>query len=328
VSPEEIIYHRRVRVLELAEELGNISLACRTIGVSRTRYYEWKAIAESYGIEALWPRERRRPQEPNETPVHVQEELLALAVIEPTIGCRQYADRLNERGYVIGKSTVQKILVDHGLGQRRQRVARSAAITALTTGLVTEVELELNPIGFCHFSAVPGGLVAMDSFYIGNLKGVGKVYQLTAIDTATRWAVIMIIAGVPNAAATIRFVEHAIKRFRRLGVPIRAVLTDNGPEYKATDFRDHLAAKSITHVRIPPRSPNHNAVCERFQGSVLQECWRPAFHRRRFTSIKQLQAEVDTWLNRYHYRRRNHSDYMRGRTPAQVLDNLKPRLAA
>jgi hypothetical protein len=229
VTPEEIIYHRRVRVLELAEELGNVSLACRQIGVSRKKYYEWKHIAENHGLEALWPRERRRPLEPNETPAHVVEELLALAVIEPTIGCRQYADRLGERGYVIGKSTVQKILVEHGLGRRRQRVARAAAITAMTTGLITEVAVEANPIGFCHFSAVPGGLVAMDSFYVGNLKGVGKVYQLTAIDTATRWAVIMIIAGVPNAAATIRFVDHVIKRFRRLGVPIRAVLTDNGP---------------------------------------------------------------------------------------------------
>jgi transposase InsO family protein len=168
----------------------------------------------------------------------------------------------------------------------------------------------------------------MDSFYVGNLKGVGKVYQLTAIDTATRWAVIMIIAGVPNAAQTIRFADHVIKRFRRLGVPVQAVLTDNGPEYKATAFHDHLAAKAITHVRIPPRSPNHNAVVERFQGTVLQECWRPAFHRRRFTSIRQLQAQADAWLIRYHQRRRNHSDYMRGRTPQQVLDTLMPRLAA
>ena len=52
--------------------------------------------------------------------------------------------------------------------------------------------------GFCHWAARPGDLVALDSFYIGNLKGVGKVYQLTAIDTATRWAIIMIVLGVPN----------------------------------------------------------------------------------------------------------------------------------
>lgn len=85
----EIIYHRRVRLLDLAEELDNISEACRQIGVSRTRYYEWKTVAELYGIEALWPKDRRRPAQPNETPTHVVADLMAVVVVEPTLGCRQ-----------------------------------------------------------------------------------------------------------------------------------------------------------------------------------------------------------------------------------------------
>jgi transposase InsO family protein len=142
----------------------------------------------------------------------------------------------------------------------------------------------------------PGDLVALDSFYLGHLNGVGKAYQLTAIDTATRWAIMGIILGTPDGAATARFVDHVVHRFRRFGVTVRAVLTDNGPEYVAAGFRAHLAAKGVGHHRIPPRSPNHNAVFERIQGTALQECWRPAFHRRRFTSIRQLQAEADAWL--------------------------------
>ncbi len=248
-------------------------------------------------LEALTPKDRRTPQLPNATPSHVVEDLLTLAVIEPTLGCRQYADRLAERGYTLGKTTVQKHLVDHGLGRRSQRVARAAAITAATTGLSTDAARNSEPFGFCHYSPAPGHLVAMDSFYIGNLKGVGKVYQLTAIDVATRWAVMLIVYGPVTASHTIRFTDHVIRAFRRLGVDVRCVLTDNGPEYIAAGFRAHLAAKSLTHVRIPPRSPNHNAVVERFQGTALQECWRPAFHRRRYSSIRQLQAEADEWLN-------------------------------
>jgi transposase InsO family protein len=328
VTPDQIIYQRRARVLALADELGNVKAACELVGVSRTSFYEWRRVAEAYGLEALMPKTRRRPQEPNATPTHVVEDLLTVAVLCPTIGCRQYADRLAERGYTVSKSTVQKLLVEHGLGRRHQRVARAAAITAATTGLVTDAAREPEPFGFCHYAAAPGDLVAIDSFYIGNLKGVGKVYQLTAIDTATRWAIMMIVLGPVNAAHTIRFIDHIVRRYRRLGVPVRAVLSDNGPEYVASGFRAHLAARGIGHVRIPPRSPNHNAVCERFHGTALQECWRPAFHRRRFTSIAQLQREADTWLMRYHHRRRNHSDYMRSRTPAQMLDNLRPRLAA
>ena len=328
VTPAEIIYHRRVRLLSLADELGNVSAACRQMGISRTRYYQWRQLVADYGLEALMPKDRRTPQLPNATPTHVVEELLTLAVIEPTIGCRQYADRLAERGYQVGKTTVQKHLVDHGLGRRAQRVARAAAITAATTGMSTDAARDSEPFGFCHYSPAPGHVVALDSFYIGNLKGVGKVYQLTAIDVFSRWAIMLIVLGPVTAGHTIRFVDHVIRQFRRLGVPVRAVLTDNGPEYVAKGFRAHLAAKGIDHVRIPPRSPNHNAVVERFQGTALQECWRPAFHRRRFNSIRQLQAEANAWLVRYHHRRRNHSDYMRGRTPAQILDNQHPRQAS
>jgi transposase InsO family protein len=328
VTPAEIIAHRRRRLLELADELGNVSEACRIMGVSRTRFYEWRNVAQEYGLEALVPKKRRAPQMPNATPTWVVNELLTLAVTEPTIGCRQYADRLDDRGHSIGKSTVQDILVRHGLGRRHQRVARAAAIAALTSGLITETAADDRLFGFCHWAARPGDLVAVDSFYIGNLKGVGKVYQLTAIDTATRWAIIMIVFGVPNGNTTARFLHHVIGRYRRLGVTVRCVLSDNGPEYKARTFTDALAKKNLTHRRIPPRSPNYNAVCERFQGTALQECWRPAFHRRRFTSIRQLQGEIDSWLVDYNNRRRNHSDFMQGRTPRTVLDSHRKNKAA
>ncbi|MEZ5282221.1 MAG: DDE-type integrase/transposase/recombinase [Acidimicrobiales bacterium] len=328
-TPTDIIFARRVRLLELADEFGNVSEACRTMGISRTRYYQWKRIADAYGLEALMPKQRRRPQQPNETPTHVVADLLAVVVVEPTIGCRQLADRLDELGYEISKSTVQRILVAHGLGQRHQRVARAAAVATLA-GLITEpvTEQAAEPFGFCHWAAQPGDLVAVDSFYIGNLKGVGKVYQLTAVDTCTRWAIVKLIIGPVTAAHTIAFIDHLRKVMRRLGIPLRNVLSDNGPEYVARAFQDHLAEVGIGHVRIPPRSPNHNAVVERFQGTMLQECWRPAFHRRRFTSLRQLQAEADTWLTRYNTRRRNHSHYMAGRRPIDILDNHRTNQAA
>lgn len=328
MTPADIIYQRRARLLSLADQLGNVTEACRQMGISRTRYYEWRAIVDQYGLAALMPKARRRPQLPNATPTHIVEDLLTLAVTKPTLGARRYADLLGERGFSIGKTAVQKLLNDHGLGRRQQRVARAAAITAATSGMSTDAAREAEPFGFCHYSPAPGRLVALDSFYIGNLKGVGKVYQLTAIDVATRWAIMLIVAGTPTGVHTIRFLDHVVKLFRRLGVDVRAVVTDNGPEYVASGFRAQLITKTISHVRIPPRSPNHNAVVERFQGTALQECWRPAFHRRSFHSIRQLQAEADAWLVDYHHRRRNYSDYMRGRTPAEILDNHLPRQAS
>ena len=92
---------------------------------------------------------------------------------------------------------MQKILGRHRLGRRRQRVAALAQLTAANTGLVTDDARE-GPFGFCHFAARPGDLVALDSFYIGNLKGVGPVWQLTAVDTATRWAICHVFLGPSN----------------------------------------------------------------------------------------------------------------------------------
>jgi transposase InsO family protein len=328
VTPAEIIYQRRIAVLDHAQRTGNVAEACRVFGISRKTYYEWKGVADLYGLDALMPKARRKPQMPDATPTHVVEALLTLAVTQPTLGCRRYADLLGDQGFAIAKSTVQKHLVAHGLGKRGQRLARAAAITAATTGLLTEAARLEGLFGFCLATGGPGELVCLDSFYIGKLKGVGKVYQLTAIDVFTRWAVVMIVLGPVTGSHTVRFVDHLLRLYRRHGVKVRAVLTDNGPEYVAEGFQTHLAAKGLRHQRIPARSPNHNAVCERFHQTILQEGWRPAFHRRHFSSIRQLQAEADAWLITYHHRRRNHGDYMRGRTPHQILDNHRRNQAA
>ena len=148
---------------------------------------------------------------------------MTLAVLEPTIGCRQYADRLCDQGFAIAKSTVQRHLVAHGLGTRQRRLARAAAITAATTGLVTEVARDDEPYGFCLFGAAPGALVCVDSFYVGNLKGVGKVYQLSAIDVCTRVAFVWMVLGTPDDRTSVAFVHRLLAHYRRHGVTVRAV---------------------------------------------------------------------------------------------------------
>lgn len=107
------------------------------------------------------------------------------------------------------------------------------------------------------------------------MKGIGTVWQLTAIDTHTRFAVVRLITGNPDRNHTIRFVDEIRRAFRRVNIELRGVLTDNGPEWISRDFQDHLADTAITHQRTPPRSPDHKAVCERFQGICLQEFHRP-----------------------------------------------------
>lgn len=319
MTRDQIIYQRRVQVLAHAAKTGNVSETCRVFGISRTRFYEWQHAAQRYGLEALMPKARRRPQLPNATPTHVLEAVLTLAVLQPTLGCRQLADRLRARGLVISKTTVNKILRDHDLARRPQRLGRAAAV-ATATGLVSRT---VEPMGFCHWAARPGDLVAADGFYIGNLKGIGPVWQLTAVDTATRLAMVWIIAGAPNNALAGTFLGKIVTWMRRHGHNVRAVLTDNGPEWRGAGIVAAFAAKELRHIKTPPRSPNFNAVCERFHGTILDECWRPAFHRRAFRSLGQLRAEADAWLIDYNHRRANHGAFMAGRTPASVLATHK-----
>ncbi len=319
VTLDEIVYHRRVRVLDHAGRTS-VAEACRTFGISRTTYYRWADRARRYGLAALMPKGRRSPAMPNAIPAHVVEIVLAEAVARPTLGARRLLEHLDERGVALSASGVQKVLRRHQLGSRAQRVAALAQITAAGTGLVTQAAKE-GPFGFCHFAARPGDLVALDSFYVGKLKGVGTVWQFTAVDTATRWAVCRLFVGDKTAQGAADFVDHVLERLGEIGVELTGVLTDNGPEFTGRVFQDHIADLKLVHHRIPPRSPNHNAVCERFQGSALQEFHRPAFHRQRFERLSDLDAQFQGWVRRYNTHRRNHSAFMRGRTPQAVLNS-------
>jgi transposase InsO family protein len=327
VTVDDVTYQRRVRVLELAQELGNVSAACRAVGVSRNSYYKWKQLADRYGLEALRPRSRRRPRQPNETPTWQVEIVLAEAVSRPSLGAGQLLPFLEDRGVELSASGVQKVLNRHQLGRRRQRLSALAQLTAAAGGPVVERALE-GPFGFCHFAANPGDLVALDAFYVGKLKGVGKVWQFTAVDTHTRWAVLQLVVGDKTAEAAAAFVDLVLDRLGEHDIEVTGLLTDRGPEFVGREFTQHVAGLGLVHHRTPPRSPNHNAVCERFHGTVLHEFFRVAFHREFFTSVDQLDRQLQTWVVHYNTRRRNRSEYMRGRTPLHVLTTHRDRAAA
>jgi transposase InsO family protein len=202
---------------------------------------------------------------PTATPPDQVEAVLAEAVARPTIGARRLVEHLAVRGVRLSASGVQKLLRRHRLGRRAQRVAALAQLTAATTGIVT-TDAKDGPFGFCHFAARPGDLVALDTFYVGKLKGIGPVWQLTAVDTATRYGIGALVAGDKSARDAAGFVDHVAERLAGIGVELTGVLTDNGPEFTGKAFTSHLEHLGVRQHRIPPRSPNHNAVCERFQG--------------------------------------------------------------
>jgi hypothetical protein len=151
--------------------------------------------------------------------------VLAEAVARPTIGARQLVGHLADRGVRLSPSGVQKRLRRHRLGRRAQRVAALAQLTAATTGIVTTAAKD-GPFGFCHFAARPGDLVALDTFDVGKPEGIGPVWQLTAVDTATRYAIGRLVAGDTSARDPAGFVDHVAERLAGIGAELTGVLTD------------------------------------------------------------------------------------------------------
>ena len=325
MTHEDIVYDRRVRVIEHAAKIGNVTEACRVFGVSRNTYYEWINKAEKYGLSALLPKERRKPHQPNAMSSEEVAIILSEAITRPTLGPRSLLRHLKARGVDRSASGVAKVLRRHHLGTAHERIAALASLTAADTGQVTTAAME-GPFGFCMYASTAGQVVSLDTFYVGRLKGIGAVWQLTAVDVATRTAVCQVIVGDKTAAVAARFLDHLKKALRKHGITLEGVLTDNGPEFIGKAFQTRAAELGLVHHRIPPRSPNHNSVCERFHGTVLHEFYRPHFHRGRVDDIALLDRSLQTWLVDYNQHRPNHGDYMAGRTPLEVKKQLRRRI--
>jgi transposase InsO family protein len=325
VTHEDIVYARRVRLIEHAAKTGNIAEACRVFGVSRKTYYEWIGKAEQYGLSALLPKARRKPHQPNAMSPEEVSTILAEAIARPTLGARSLLRHLNARGVHRSASGVAKVLRRHNLGTARARVAALASLTAAEEGQITDAAKE-GPFGFCMYASTPGQVVSLDTFYVGRLKGVGAVWQLTAVDVATRIAVVQLIVGEKTAEVAAAFLEHLKKALRKQGITLAGVLSDNGPEFTGKAFKTRAADLALVHHRIPPRSPNHNAVCERFHGTVLHEFYRPHFHRGRVDDLALLEKSLQAWVLDYNEYRPNNGHYMAGRTPRQVKKELRRRM--
>lgn len=325
MTHEDIVYERRVRLINYAAEIDNVTEACRVFGVSRKSYYKWLSNAEQYGLSALLPKGRRTPHQPNQMSSEEVAVILAEAVTRPTLGPRSLLRHLKARGVDRSSSGVAKVLHRHNLGLAGQRVAALASLTASESGQLTDAAME-GPFGFCLFASAPGQVVSLDAFYVGRLKGVGAVWQMTAVDVATRIAVVKLFVGEKTAAVAAGFLDHLGKALRKHGITLTGVLTDNGPEFTGKAFRTRVSELGLDHHRIPPRSPNHNSVCERFHRTILHEFYRPHFHRGRVDNVDLLDRSMQTWLRDYNDHRPNNGDYMAGRTPLQVKKELRRRI--
>lgn len=324
---EQSVIVRRVHVISRAQELGNVSAACREAGISRTLYYRWLKRYERYGIDGLHPRRHQaRRGRPVQTTPQMERLVLAWALSWPTWGSSRLTAQLAFLGLArVAPSTVQRILRRHGLPTRRERLAVLELHSARHAGLLTDRTrraLQEARGRKRHVEArQPGELVCLDSFYIGKLKGVGKVWQLTACDAASSYGAARIVV-VPTAVSsrhTQAFLEQTlIPLYQEAGWPIQRVLTDGGNEFKGV-FDHACRQHTIRHTRTRPRHAWTNGFVERLQGTLLHEHWRIEFRRRYFTRRRQLERSLAAFLDFYNHQRPHQGYRTRGRTPGEIF---------
>ncbi len=297
-----------------------VSRVCREAGISRTLFYAWKRRYVRYGDAGLHPRPTQPARWGRQSSPALEHAVLAYALQWPTQGPQQMADQLRRLGTArLSATGVYKILRRHGLQTRWERLARLEGAALPTLGLVTE-RTARQLAKTRHVAAErPGDLVCLDSFYIGKLKGVGKLWQLTACDAAASYGIAQVIRGTPQPAFAARFLtERVLPVYQRAGHPVRAVLTDGGPEwYRA--FEHACRQAQIQHRRTQARHAWTNGFVERLQGTILTEHWRVVFRRTYFTHAAQLERALQRYLRFYNTERTHRGYRLQGQTPGSVF---------
>jgi transposase InsO family protein len=319
MTQDDVLFGYRQQLFAEAARTS-VSAACRTFGVHRSTYYAWKRQVDRHGLEMLRPRERRRPQMPNQVPKMIEERIVSFSLAHPGLGPKRVASELRREkwgGIVVSPNGVWKVLCRHGLNTRAKRLGLIAGYAA-----PYEPPRDSGPERHIDVDR-PGELVGIDCFYVGRLRGTeGAIWQLTAIDvfSSFAWAELVICKqGNPTAQQASRLARRVADALKAAGWRLERVLSDNGNEFRGRAFRDLLERRAIRHTRIHAGRPQTNGHVEALHKTVLDECWRPAFARYLYPRSSGLRRELDTYLRFYNHDRVHHGRLTRGRIPADLV---------
>ena len=325
---DKIIQHK-VGLLNLAEELGNVSKACKMMGVSRDTFYRYQDAVKEGGIQNLFDQNRRTPNHKNRVDPAVETAVVDYAIEEPAHGQVRVSNELRKQGIFVSPSGVRSIWLRHDLANFKQRLKALEAKVAekgiiLTESQVQALERKKQDDEACGEidTQHPGYLGSQDTFYVGTFKGVGRVYQQTYIDTYSRIAHCKLYTTKTPITAADLLNDRVLPFYAEHELPVLRILTDRGTEYcgkaEQHDYQLYLAINDIEHTRTKARHPQTNGICERFHKTILQEFYQPALRRKIYGAVEALQKDLDDWLEYYNNERSHQGKRCDGRTPMQT----------
>ena len=328
-SNEKIIKNK-VGLLNLAEELGNVSRACKVMGYSRDTFYRYKEALNEGGIAALIDKSRRQPNFKNRVDETIERMVVDFAVEYPAFGQLRASNELRKRGIFVSSSGVRSIWLRHNLGSMRHRLMALEKQAAEKSLILTESQLVAlerkkdDDIACGEIeTAHPGYLGSQDTFYVGTLKGVGRVYQQTFVDTYSKVAHAKLYTTKTPITSADLLNDRVLPSFEENGLGLLRILTDRGTEYcgkvEHHDYELYLGINDIEHTKTKARHPQTNGICERFHKTILDEFYRVTFRKNIYKSIDELQKDLDDWLYYYNYQRTHQGKMCCGRTPMETL---------
>ncbi|KVF38308.1 IS481 family transposase [Burkholderia vietnamiensis] len=326
---QNVIRHK-IGLLNLATELGNVSKACKVMGLSRDTFYRYQNAVSEGGVDALFDSNRRKPNPKNRVDEATEIAVLAYAMEQPAHGQVRVSNELRQRGIFVSASGVRLIWLRHALSSFKLRLVALEKLVAekgvvLSEDQVAALERKQDD-DVAHGeieTAHPGYLGSQDTFYVGTIKGVGRIYQQTFVDTYSKVAMAKLYTTKTPITAADLLNDRVLPFFEEHGMGVIRMLTDRGTEYcgkpESHDYQLYLALNDIEHTKTKARHPQTNGICERFHKTILQEFYQVAFRRKLYLTLAELQVDLDAWLMYYNGERTHQGTMCCGRTPLQTL---------